>query len=119
MITMAMPSPAVESSSPPAADWHIPFLQLLPGIRRQANFCCRRLSADEREEAVQQVIANALHAFVQLWHEGRGAAGFCQFLGTVCRGPRTGWPLPGAAAEPAGYHVAPLPTARPAHRELG
>ena len=39
MITMAMPSPAVESSSPPAADWHIPFLQLLPGIRRQANFC--------------------------------------------------------------------------------
>ena len=117
MITMAMPSPEVESSSPPAADWHIPFLQLLPGIRRQANFCFRRLSADDREEAVQQVIANALHAFVQLWHEG-GAPGFCQFAGAVCRGPRARWPLPGAAAEPAGYHVAPLSKSRPAHREL-
>ena len=54
-----------------AAAWHEPFLDLLPAIRRHARFAFRELSAEPRDEALQDVIAHALVAFISLFKQGR------------------------------------------------
>ncbi|MBW3599728.1 MAG: hypothetical protein KY475_20965 [Planctomycetes bacterium] len=59
------------SSPPPAPAWHAAFLAMLPTIRRHARFRFRRLDREAREEAVQEVVANALVAFVRLVERGR------------------------------------------------
>lgn len=46
--------------------WQQRFLRLLPQIRRQAQRAFRRLTAERREEAVADVVANTLTAFRRL-----------------------------------------------------
>ena len=42
--------------------WHAVLLAMLPSIRSKAQFAFRYLTADAREEAVQEVIAYAVLA---------------------------------------------------------
>jgi hypothetical protein len=49
------------------------FLAMLPQIRRQAWIAFRDLRAEAREELIQEVIANAYCAFVQLVRRGKQA----------------------------------------------
>jgi hypothetical protein len=46
--------------------WHEPFVKMLPAIIRHANISFRFMPPDAREEAVQEVIANCMAAFVRL-----------------------------------------------------
>lgn len=52
-------------------DWHSKFLEMLPTIREHARFAFRHLRPEAREEAVQEVVAYALVAFVRLVERGR------------------------------------------------
>lgn len=49
-----------------ATDWHVHFLAMLPAIEAHARVAFRRLDIEARDDAVQEVIANALVAFVRL-----------------------------------------------------
>ena len=46
--------------------WHGHFLSLLPVIRKRAYTALRHLDPEARQEAVQEVVANCLAAFVRL-----------------------------------------------------
>ena len=46
--------------------WHKQFLSMLPKIRAYAKFAFRHLKPEPRAEAVQEVVCNALKAFVRL-----------------------------------------------------
>jgi hypothetical protein len=52
------------------------FLEMLPKIRRRAEFAFRCLPAEQREEQVQEAVANAYVAFVRLVDRGRADAAF-------------------------------------------
>jgi DNA-directed RNA polymerase specialized sigma24 family protein len=54
--------------------WHRRFLEMLPAIRRDALFCFRNLSAEAREELVQETIANCYVACCRLAQRRRLAA---------------------------------------------
>jgi len=56
---------------PQTVDWHEQFLCLLPGIRRHARVSFRHLQGDARDEAIQDVVAHALVAFIRLVQLGR------------------------------------------------
>src|SRR6185369_9674461 len=62
MITFVKPS--LPKCSAPA--WHKKFLAMLPVIRRHAEISFRHLNAEAHEEAVQEVIANAVVAYQRL-----------------------------------------------------
>ena len=42
----------------PLCEWHVEFLSMLPKITEYATFSFRRLKGDNRDEMVQEVIAN-------------------------------------------------------------
>ncbi|MCE9553848.1 MAG: hypothetical protein K8T91_10810 [Planctomycetes bacterium] len=67
MIAIAKPS----SPKQPVPRWHKKFLVMLPLIRRHAQISFRQLDAEARNEAVQEVIANALVAFHRLVELGK------------------------------------------------
>ena len=46
--------------------WHRGFLLMLPSIRQHATVSFRHLKPEAREEAVQEVVCNALRAYVRL-----------------------------------------------------
>jgi len=50
----------------PAPRWHKGFLSMLPSIRRHAALSFRHLRSEAREEAIQEVVCNALRAYVRL-----------------------------------------------------
>ncbi len=52
-------------------DWHAEFLQMLPTIQQYASTAFRHLKAEAKQEAVQDVTANALVAFVRLVELGK------------------------------------------------
>lgn len=52
-------------------DLQATFLVMLPSIRRCGVFAFRHLRGDERDDAVQETIANAYVAFVRLVEQGR------------------------------------------------
>jgi hypothetical protein len=54
-----------------AARWHEAFLDLLPAIRKRARIAFRYLDREARAEAVQEVVASALAAYVRLVESGR------------------------------------------------
>ncbi len=56
---------------PKAPKWHAPFLRMLPAIRTHARVAFRHLGQEAREEAVQEVIANACRAYVRLVELGK------------------------------------------------
>ncbi|HUE71208.1 MAG TPA: hypothetical protein VMP01_10015 [Pirellulaceae bacterium] len=49
---------------------------MLPVIRRQARFAFRHANKDAREDAVAEVVANALVAFVRLIERGKGSLAY-------------------------------------------
>jgi hypothetical protein len=65
------------------------FLAMLPRIRRQAAFRLRRLPAEKRAEAIQDVVANTFVSYVHLIERGKADLAFagplaryavCQYL---------------------------------------
>ena len=57
--------------SQPAARWHQAFLKMLPAIQKHARIAFRYLGREARDEAVQEVVAGALAAYVRLVESGR------------------------------------------------
>lgn len=56
--------------------WHRPFLEMLPTIRRYARGAFGSLDPESREDAVEEVIANAAVAFVRLVQLGKAKQAF-------------------------------------------
>ena len=56
--------------------WHEVFLRMLPVIQQSASIAFRHLKAEAREEAIQDVTANALVAFVRLVELGKADVAF-------------------------------------------
>ena len=54
-----------------APHWHEKFLQMMPVIQQCASIAFRNLTAEARQEAIQDVTANALVAFVRLVERGK------------------------------------------------
>ena len=52
--------------NPNIPKWHKDFLAMLPKIRQHAAVSFRHLKPEAREESVQEVVANALRAYVRL-----------------------------------------------------
>ena len=52
-------------------DWHHQFLAMLPGIRKYAKRAFQYLDFEAREDAVHEVIANAVVAFARLVQLGK------------------------------------------------
>jgi hypothetical protein len=46
--------------------WHEAFLKMLPAIKSQARWAFRKLRPEERDEAIQEVVANCAAAFARL-----------------------------------------------------
>jgi hypothetical protein len=63
--------PIRRSARPQAPGWHAQFLSILPAIRRQATVAFRGLPPEAKEDAVCEVIDNALVAFVSLSARGK------------------------------------------------
>jgi hypothetical protein len=51
--------------------WQAGFLELLPAIIRQARLALRQLSPEAKDEALAEVVAQALVAYHRLWTEGQ------------------------------------------------
>jgi hypothetical protein len=56
---------------PAATAWHAGFLAMLPTIRLHARIAFRYLDPQAREEAVQEVVCNAMLAYLRLLHRGK------------------------------------------------
>jgi hypothetical protein len=54
-----------------SADWQQRFLEILPAIKRQARFAFRKLTAEERDEAISDVIANTFCCYCRLLDAGK------------------------------------------------
>jgi hypothetical protein len=67
MIATAKPAPR-EHNLP---DWHERFLEMLPAIQRHARIAFRHLDPEARADAIQEVLANAMTAFVRLVELGQ------------------------------------------------
>jgi hypothetical protein len=80
MIALAQdrsPRPCSAEAGPPEPAAELArFLDLLPSIRRQARFAFRRLAPEAREEAVQEVVANAFVAMARLVERGKAALAY-------------------------------------------
>src|SRR3972149_3162513 len=61
--------PVCRQASPP--DWHRQFLAMLPVIRDYADHAFRHLAPEGREDAVHEVVANAVVAFARLVQSGK------------------------------------------------
>jgi hypothetical protein len=62
--------------------WHQPFLEMLPAIQRHARIAFRHLNAEARADAVQEVTANAMTAFVRLVELGKADLAYATPLAT-------------------------------------
>ena len=58
------------------AAWHAGFLAMLPVIRNYARGAFGHLKADLRHDLIQEVIANALVAYVRLFKQGKVALAY-------------------------------------------
>ncbi len=61
-------------SNPPA--WHAGFLAMLPTIHSYARGAFGHLNPEARQDMIQEVIANALVAYVRLFQQGRIALAY-------------------------------------------
>jgi len=64
------PSPHF-AKSPSEPGWHVEFLHMLPSIELHARIAFRHLKGDDRDDAIQETIANTLAAYVRLVEQGR------------------------------------------------
>ena len=62
---------AKEKTNDAAPAWHDGFLAMLPTIRRHATIAFRDVDDEASEEAVQEVICNAMRAYVRLFELGK------------------------------------------------
>jgi hypothetical protein len=81
-----------------APDWHGVFLAMVPSIRRCAEVAFADLRGDHRDDAIQEVLANACVAFARLLERGLGNKAFATVLARfaiaqVRAGRRVGTPL--------------------------
>ena len=60
----------------PVPRWHKAFLAMLPVIRNYARGAFSRLNPDLRQDLTQEVIANAMCAYVRLFQQGRVALAY-------------------------------------------
>ncbi len=59
------------ASPAPRPSWHKAFLALLPAILKHAKFAFASLKPEARQEAVQEVVANACQAYARLVELGK------------------------------------------------
>jgi hypothetical protein len=59
------------SQTKSAAPWHAGFLKLLPAIKLHAVICFRQLTPEAKAEALQNVVANAMIAYLRLYELGK------------------------------------------------
>jgi hypothetical protein len=69
-------SASEKPSTTPAPAWHASFLKMLPIIRTCARIAFRHLQPEARDEAIQEVIANAMSAYVRLVELGKTAVAY-------------------------------------------
>ena len=62
------------------SSWHKAFLAMLPTIQQHARIAFRDRDAEAREDAVQEVVANALVAFVRLVELGKTDLAYASVL---------------------------------------
>jgi hypothetical protein len=64
---------AIDNRSPSnqPVSWQAGFLELLPAIIRQARLALRQLSPEAKDEALAEVVAQALVAYHRLWTAGQ------------------------------------------------
>ena len=60
----------------PVPRWHKAFLAMLPIIRNYARGAFSRLNPELRQDMIQEVIANAMCAYVRLFQQGRVALAY-------------------------------------------
>ena len=66
-----MPRSANTPTNPNPPVWHAHFLKMLPAIRLHAKISFRNHNAEAREEFIEEVVANALQAYVRLVELGK------------------------------------------------
>ena len=66
----------IKRRPPFAAAWHAGFLAMVPIIRNYARGAFSRLNPEARQDMVQEVIANAMVAYVRLVQQGRVALAY-------------------------------------------
>ena len=71
---IAHAKPTSPSKAVPA--WHEPFLTMLPAIERHARIAFRHCQPEARADSVQEVVANAMVAYVRLVESGRTALAY-------------------------------------------
>ncbi len=76
---MIAPAKPVRRRNIPA-DWHEPFLAMLPTIRKYAENAFFYLDREARDDAVQEVIAKALVAYVRLVELGKADIAYASVL---------------------------------------
>lgn len=92
----SVPLPAGESSlrqsDEEISSWQSAFQSILPAVRSQAHYAFRHLSADAREEAIQETTCFACSAFAKLFRRGRAESvtpsNLARFAILRCRGGR-------------------------------
>ena len=70
-IAAACPAAPNPRRRKPVPAWHRELLAMLPKIVAHARVCFRHLKPEARGEAVQEVVCNALKAFVRLVELGK------------------------------------------------
>lgn len=85
MIALAPAPPSSTRRAPRHSNaqntWQNRFLQLLPKIRLIARCAFRKLPADEREDAVEEVIASTFVAYARLVERGKDSIAYAWPLG--------------------------------------
>ena len=75
------------------------FLQMVPAIKRYARIAFCDLLADEREEAIAEVLCAAFSMFRRLAEQGKQHLGIRDTTGALCRGAFLGGTSRGRQAE--------------------
>jgi len=83
-----------------ASSWHAGYLAMLPRIKRYAEHAFRHWSAEAREDAVQETLANAMIAYRRLAERGKLEIAYPTVLARfavaqICDGRRVGNQLNG------------------------
>jgi hypothetical protein len=65
---MIAPVRPFSSSRARSPAWHVAFLAMLPAIVAHARLAFRRLDPEARQDAIQEVVANAYRAYARLVH---------------------------------------------------
>jgi hypothetical protein len=84
-----MVAPAKRRPVKSAAPWHAGFMNMLPVIRDYARGAFGHLKAELRQDLIQEVIANAMVAYVRLFEQGKVALAYPDRARQVSPSPRS------------------------------